>query len=167
MACMTPFIKALQRIQSLTAEWPGDDVAAARILGTVNAIAYGALLAVTEGTKPNQEATTVKTQFDMELDLDLSKLGGIFASDVAAIASIEYEVEHYRRGDYVVCSWKLVDIRYPGVPGADKSKEWLWEISKAAVDNETTYVDAAIRNHIEDSRDFSPAANLHLMSAVS
>jgi hypothetical protein len=50
-----PFIEALQRIQSLTAEWPGD-IEAARVIGTVNAIAYVALLMVVpEGAKITEE----------------------------------------------------------------------------------------------------------------
>jgi hypothetical protein len=52
----TPFIEALRRIRDLTAEWPGDDMAAARVIGTVNAIAFGALAYVPEGTKPQQES---------------------------------------------------------------------------------------------------------------
>jgi hypothetical protein len=89
-------------------------------------------------------------QFDLELSINLSVAGGIFAHDVDAIATIDYVVERYRKRDYTITGWSLEDIRFPNVPSAVTSKDWLWPLFKQAVNAESAFVEAAIRNHAED-----------------
>jgi hypothetical protein len=91
------------------------------------------------------------TQFDLDITLNLACAGGIFAYDVEAVATIDYEVERYRKRDYVITGWSLEDIRFPNVPGAVKSKDWLWPLFKEAVSAQPAFVEAAIRNHAEDA----------------
>jgi hypothetical protein len=160
----TPFIEALRRISDLTKEWPGDDEAP-RVIGTVNAIAFGALLAVTEGTKPQQEAS-MKYQFEIDMHIDLHDGCGVFANDVECVVTIDYEVDHYRDGDYTITDWRPVDIRFPNVPGATTAKSWLWPMFERAVMDKAKFIDGQIRARIEeDLEEWAPSANL--MSAVS
>ena len=90
-------------------------------------------------------------QFDLEITINLSVVGGIFAHDVEAIATIDYEVERYRKRDYVITGWSLEDIRFPNVSGVTRNTDWLWPLFKQAVNAESAFVEAAIRNHAEDN----------------
>ena len=90
-------------------------------------------------------------QFDLNIPLNLACAGGIFAYDVEATATIDYEIERYRKRDYTIIGWDLVDIRFPEVVGAITSKDWLWPLFKQAVSAQTAFVEAAIRNHAEDN----------------
>lgn len=90
-------------------------------------------------------------QLDLEITINLSTVGGIFAHDVEAIATIDYEVERYRKRDYVITGWSLEDIRFPNVSGAITRRDWLWPLFKQAVNAKSAFVEAAIRNHAEDT----------------
>lgn len=93
--------------------------------------------------------------FDIELSIDLSCAGGIFADDIAAIVTIHYEVEHYRSGGVIktiINGWDPIDIRFPGVPSAVTAKDYLWPMFHEAVDRQRAFIEAAIRNR-EDAVD--------------
>lgn len=90
-------------------------------------------------------------QFDMDITINLSCAGGIFAHDVEAKATIDYEIERYRKRDYVITGWSLEDIRFPNVSGAIERSDWLFPLFKRAVQDESAFVEAAIRNHAEDT----------------
>lgn len=94
-------------------------------------------------------------QFDLDITINLSCAGGIFAHDVEATATIDYEVERYRKGDYVITGWSLEDIRFPNVVGAVTRTDWLFPLFKRAVQDQSAFVEAAIRNHAEE-RDTTP-----------
>lgn len=95
-------------------------------------------------------------QFDLELTINLSCAGGIFAHDVEATATIDYEIERYRKRDYVITGWSLEDIRFPNVSGAVTNRDWLWPLFLQAVDEQREFVEAAIRNHAEDAYTLDP-----------
>ncbi len=90
-------------------------------------------------------------QFDLDITINLSCAGGIFAHDVEAKATIDYEVERYGKRNYTITGWSLEDIRFPNVVGAVKSKDWLWPMFQRAVQDQSAFVEAAIRNHAEDT----------------
>ncbi len=90
-------------------------------------------------------------QFDLDITINLSCAGGIFAHDVEAKATIDYEVERYGKRDYTITGWSLEDIRFPNVVGAITNRDWLWPLFLQAVDEQAAFVEAAIRNHAEDT----------------
>lgn len=92
------------------------------------------------------------TQFDLDITINLSCAGGIFAHDVDATATIDYDITRYRR-DYIINGWSLEDIRFPNVVGAITNRDWLWPLFLQAVDEQREFVEAAIRNHADDGPD--------------
>lgn len=90
-------------------------------------------------------------QFDLDITINLSCAGGIFAHDVEATATIDYEVERYRKGDYVITGWDLIDMRFPDVVGPVNRRDWEWPMFQRAVQDQSAFVEAAIRNHAEDT----------------
>jgi hypothetical protein len=86
------------------------------------------------------------SSFDLEITINLACAGGIFAHDVEGIATIDYEPD----GDGGFHGWSMTDIRFPNVVGDITKDHWLWPLFKDAVDVETAFVEAAIRNHIDD-----------------